>query len=106
MLSLWVQLVEGEIPCGTHNANLANSSSDSLNCTSSGETSDAFFFQDGDRGHQGCFSQQPGNPPCSGDVRTNSSALYKPLVYDEDPAVAMLYVSNVKQRYLDENHFL
>jgi len=94
--------VEEEIPSGTHNTNLANSSLDSLNCTS-GETSDTKYCQDGDRGHQ-----DTGDPPCSEDVKTDSPASHKLLVHDDedpDPGVAMLYLNNVKQRYLDENHF-
>lgn len=81
---------------GTHDANLADSSFDSLKCTL-GEGDDAKYFQNGRSPQQDCFSQQSGYP-----------ASHTPAVHDcvFDSEVAMLSVNNVKNQFMDDNQFL
>lgn len=97
------QFVGEESTSGT----LSNSCFDSLNYTI-GEIGDGNYFQDGYSHYQRCFSQQAGYPLNYGDaLRTDFSASYKPLVPDwgSDPVVGMVTVTNLKQRYMDENLF-
>jgi len=93
---------------GTHNANLADSSFDSFNCTL-GEGDDAKYFQNGCSRQQDCFSQNSNYPTCGGDVLMSGfPASLTPPVHDcdFDPEVAMLSVNNVKNQFMDDNQFL
>lgn len=99
------QFVDGE---RTHNADLADSSFDSLNL-SLGEGDDAKYFHNGSSLQQEYFSQQSGYPTCGGEVLMSGfPASHTPPVHDcvFDPEVAMLSVNNVKNQFMDDNQFL
>jgi len=93
---------------GTNNANLADSSFDSLNCTL-GEGDDAKYFQNECSRQQDCFSQQSGYPTCDEDgLMSGFPASHTLPVHDcvFDPEVAMLSVNNVKNRFMDDDEYL
>lgn len=90
------------------NANLADSSFDSLNCTL-GEGDVAKYFLNGCSRQQDCFSQQSGYPTCGGDVLMSGfPASHTPPVHAcvFDSEVAMLSVNNVRNQFMDDDQFL